>query len=95
MLRTVYGAAARAAGAALPLTCDVPEVEIALFSGDDDDVLLMLSHAPEKLTATITTERAVASIADVRGGQPAAVGGSAFGVPLAANGTASLRIVWA
>jgi beta-galactosidase len=95
MLRCVYGAAARAAGAALPLTCDAPEVEIALFNGEDDDVLLLLSHAPDKLTATITTERVVASVADVRGGQPATVGGLAFGVPLAANGTASLRIVWA
>jgi beta-galactosidase len=94
LLRSVYGASARAAGAALPLTCDVPEVEIALFGGEEDDILLLLNHSPEKVTATITTDRAVASVADVRGGQAAPVGGNVFGVPLAANEAASLRVVW-
>lgn len=94
MLRTVYGAVARTAGAALALTCDTPEVELALFNGEEDDVLLLLNHSPEKLTATVTAERSVASVADVRGGQPAIVGGPAFGVPLAPNGAASLRVIW-
>jgi beta-galactosidase len=95
MLRTVYAAVARASGATLPLACDAPEVEVALFAGDEDDILLLLNHSPERLTATVTTERAVASISDVRGGQPAPVGGTVFGVPLAPNGVASLRVVWA
>jgi len=95
MLRSVYGAVARTAGAALPLTCDTPEVEIALFAGDEDDIVLLLNHTPERLTASIIAERAVASVADVRGGQPAAVGGTTFGVPLGPNGAASLRVVWA
>ncbi len=94
MLRTIYGAAATAAGAALSLTCDAPEVEIALFSGDEDDIVLLLNHSPEKVTATLTTERTVASVADVRGGQPSPVEGQVFGVPLAGNGAASLRVVW-
>jgi hypothetical protein len=94
LLRCVYGATARAAGAALPLTCDVPEVELALFTGDEDDILLLLNHAPEKVTATVVTQRPVATVADVRGGQPAEVDGNVFGVPLAPNGAASLRVVW-
>jgi beta-galactosidase len=95
MLRTVYAAVARAVGATLPLTCDTPEVEVALFAGEEDDILLLLNHSPERLTATVTTERVVASISDVRGGQPAAVAGTVFGVPLGPNAAASLRVVWA
>jgi endo-1,4-beta-mannosidase len=95
MLRTVYAAVARTAGATLSLTCDTPDVELALFAGDEDDILLLLNHSPERLTAAITTERVVASISDVRGGQPAPVGGTVFGVPLGPNGVASLRVIWA
>lgn len=95
MLSTVYAAVAQAAGAALPLSCDCPQVEIALFSGEGDDILLLLNHSPEAVTANITAERAVASIADVRGGQAAGIGGPTFGVPLGANGAASLRVTWA
>jgi endo-1,4-beta-mannosidase len=95
MIRTVYGSVARAAGAALTLTCDVPEVEIAVFSGDEDDVVLLLNHLPERVTANITTERFVATIADVRGGQPTPVGGQTFGVPMPPNGAAPLRLTWA
>lgn len=94
-LRTVYAAVARAAGAALPLSCDRSQVELALFTGEGDDLLLLLNHAPEKMTAQIATERAVATIADIRGGEAATVGGREFGVPLAPNGAAALRIVWA
>lgn len=94
MLRTIYGALASAAGAALPLACDSPQVEIALFSGEDDDILLLLNHAPEKLTAQLVAERSVATVADVRGGAAATVDGTAFGVPLAPNGAAALRIRW-
>lgn len=95
MLRTVYASVARAAGAALALDCDAPDVEVALFNGEADDILVLLNHAPERVTAGITAERSVASIADVRGGQPSAVGGPAFGVPLPPNGAAALRITWA
>lgn len=94
-LRTVYAAVARTAGAALPLACDRPEVEIALFTGEADDLVLLLNHTPEKVTAQITTERPVATVADIRGGAPADVGGREFGVPLSPNGAAALRVVWA
>lgn len=94
MLATVYGAVALSAGAALPLSCDAPEVEVALFSGEGDDILLLLNHSPERITANVTAERSVADIADVRGGQPAPVRGHSFGVPLGPNGAASLRVTW-
>ncbi|MBA4370163.1 MAG: hypothetical protein C0418_01105, partial [Coriobacteriaceae bacterium] len=95
MLRSVYGAVARAAGCGAPALCDKPTVEIAMFNGERDDIVLLLNHSPEKLTAGLTLDRPVASIADVRGGQPAAVGGVSFGVPLAANGAAALRLTYA
>lgn len=95
LLRTVYGTVARSAGAAPPLECDTPDVELALFSGESDDIVLLLNHAPVKLTPSVSADRAVATVSDVRGGQAAAVGGPVFGVPLAPNGAAALRIVWA
>ncbi len=95
LLRTVYGHVARTAGAALPLVCDAPVVEICLFSGADDDILLLLNHSPDRVTAGLTSERVVASVADVRGGAPVTVGGGTFGVPLSPNGSSALRLKWA
>lgn len=95
LVREVYGAVARGAGAGAPLGCDRPEVEVALFQGEFDDVVVLVNHAPEKLSANLTTDRRVASIADVRGGAPVAVGGSAFGVPIEANGVVALRLTYA
>lgn len=94
MVRTVYGAVARTAGCGAPLSCDVPGVEVALFQGEEDDIVVMISHVPEKLTANVTTERTLATIADVRGGTPATVEGTVFGVPLEPNGVAALRLVY-
>ncbi|TDB36943.1 MAG: hypothetical protein D9V44_10595 [Actinobacteria bacterium] len=92
LLRTVYGTVASAAGAGAMLECDMPEAELAHFLGEDDDILLILSHNAEKTTATITTPRTVATVQDVRGGAPAEVGGKTFGVPLGPNGVAALRV---
>ncbi len=92
MLRTIYGAVVRAAGCGMPLECDTPEVELALYTGESDDILLMLNHSPRKLTATVTADRSVAGVADVRGGPPAEVRAPSFGVPLGPNGAASLRV---
>ncbi|TLM78491.1 MAG: hypothetical protein FDZ70_04215 [Actinobacteria bacterium] len=94
MLRSVYGAVARAAGCGAPLACDNPSVEVALLNGESDDILLLLNHAPEKATAGLTFDRPARSIADVRGGKPAPVGDVSFGVPLEPNGTAALRITY-
>ncbi len=94
MMRTVIGHVAGAAGCGAPAACDVPDVEIALFNGEQDDILLVLNHSPEKTTATLSFERGIDSIADVRGGKPVPVGGPTFGVPLDANGTAALRLIY-
>lgn len=95
LLREVYGAVARAAGCGAPLACDVPEVEVTLFSGEAEDIVVLLNHAAEKVSANLTTERRVASVTDVRGGSPVAVGGTAFGVPIEANGAVALRLAYA
>ena len=63
--------------------------------GDTEDVLVLVNHSPEKVTAALSTERRVASIADVRGGAPVAVGGPVFSVPLEPSGVAALRIAYA
>ncbi len=91
----VYGAVARAAGCGAPVDCSSPEVEIALFQGEVDDVLILLSHSAEKLEATLSTERRVASISDVRGGAPVAVGGMTFTVSLESNAASALRLTYA
>ena len=95
LLREVYGAIARAAGCGAPVGCDSPDVELALFQGETDDVLVLVNHAPVKVTATLATERRIASIADVRGGPPIALGGSTFSAPLEPNGVAALRLTYA
>ena len=80
LLREVYGAVARSAGCGAPVACSAPEVEVALLQGDAEDILLLINHAPEKVSADLTTDRRIASITDVRGGAPVAVGGPTFGV---------------
>lgn len=95
MAREVYGAVARAAGCAGPVACDAPDVEVALFQGDADDVLLLINHSPRKIDAALSMDRRVASIADVRGGSPVGVGGTSFGVPIEANGAVALRLTYA
>lgn len=88
---TIYGAVTRGAGCGAPLVCDAPDVEVALFQGDED-VVVLINHAPRKLTASITTDRLVASIEPVKGGAPVAVGGRTFGVPLAPSAVAALKV---
>ncbi|MDI6900823.1 MAG: beta-galactosidase trimerization domain-containing protein [Anaerosomatales bacterium] len=95
LLRTVYGSVARAAGAAPVLGCDSPDVEVAVFLGEEDDIVLALNHAPVAITATLSSERMVAGVADARGGKPAEVGGKSFGVPLGPNAAAALRLTYA
>ncbi len=92
LLRTVYGSVARAAGAGPVIDCDDPSAEIALFQGEQGDVVFILNHSAEAITATLTTERVVASVVDVRGGAAARVEARAFGVPLGPNAAVALRL---
>ena len=94
MLRTIYGSVASAAGAGPIIGCDEPSAEVALFLGETADIIVVLSHTPEPTTPTLTTERVVASVTNVRGGNAAEVGAKAFGVPLGPNGAAALRLTY-
>lgn len=95
MVRELYGAVARGAGAGAPVLCDVADVEVALFQGEVDDVVVLINHSSAKLSANLTADRRVASIADVRGGAPVSVGGPVFGIPIDANGVVALRLTYA
>jgi endo-1,4-beta-mannosidase len=95
LLRQVYGTVARGAGCGAPVDCDAPDVELSLFQGEDDDVLVLVNHAPVKVSADITSERRVGSIVDVRGGAHVAVAGTSFSVPLGPNGVVALRLTYA
>lgn len=95
LVREVYGAVARAAGCGAPIECSVPEVEVALFQGEADDVVVLLNHADINHDAAVTTERRVVSISDVRGGSTVAVGSTTFTVALEANGATALRLTYA
>jgi len=94
LLRTVYGSVARSAGAGGQIDCAEAAVELAHYTGDGEDVVVLLNHEPVALTATLACDRTVASVADVRGGGSSPVGARSFGVPLAANGAAALKLVY-
>jgi len=91
----VYGAVARGAGCGAPLSCDDPDVEVALFQGDGEDILVLINHSTRKLTAGISADRVVASIASARQGAAVSVGSRSFGVPLGPSGVAALTIAYA
>jgi endo-1,4-beta-mannosidase len=95
LVKEVYGAVARAAGCGAPVECSEPSVEVALFQGDADDVVVLLNHDDVAASASLTTERRVASISDVRGGAQVAVGSTSFAVDLEANGATALRLTYA
>jgi len=92
--RTIIAALAASMGATSTVTCDTPAVELAMFGSEDADVVVVLNHSADEVTAMLVSERAVESVADVRGGPPATVGGVSFGVPLAPNGVAALRLTY-
>lgn len=94
-LRAVYGQIARAAGAGPMLECDDPAVEMAVFSGGAEDVVIALNHAEKERTAVFTSSRLVASVSDMHSGEVAEIGARSFGVPIGPNGAAALRLTYA
>ncbi|MBE0417433.1 MAG: cellulase family glycosylhydrolase [Coriobacteriia bacterium] len=94
-LRILYGAVADVAGCGPLVDCDAPGVEVALFAGEEDDVLLLLNHMGEPVTASVGFVVSVASVTDIRGGAPVAVGGRSFSVPLGQYGVMALRLCYA
>ncbi len=95
LVREVYGAVARGAGCGSPLDCDSPGVELALFQGEADDVLVLVNHEPVKCSVGLTSDRRVASIVDVRGGAHVPIAETAFAVQLGASSALALRITYA
>ncbi len=93
-MRTVYGSVAGAAGCGAPVTCDASEVELALFTGEGDDICVLLNHGRTSITANLGFERVVATIADVRGGEPVEIGAPSFGVPLDAGGATAITLTY-
>ncbi|HET6351478.1 MAG TPA: beta-galactosidase trimerization domain-containing protein [Coriobacteriia bacterium] len=94
MLSEVYAAAARMAGCEPLVACDVAGIEVALFQGEDSDVLVLVNHDAEEHSANVTLYRLVASIADVRGGEAVEVNSTAFGVSVKASDAVALRIAY-
>ena len=94
LLREVYGAVARATGCGAPVACSAPEVEIAFFQGDAEDMLVLINHAPIALDAELSTTRRLSSIVEMLGGSPIVVGGTRFQVRLGANGALALRLAY-
>jgi endo-1,4-beta-mannosidase len=94
LLREVYGAVARAAGCGAPVVCSAPEVELALFQGDAEDMLLLINHSPAAVHVDLSTTRRIESIVDLQGGSPTSVAGARFQVRLGANGAVALRLAY-
>lgn len=94
MLREIYGSVARKTGCALPLSCDRHSVEVALFSGENDDIVVLFNHAREKTVVTLTFERKIAHIADVRGDRPVTVNDVSFGLTVDGGAGIALRIAY-
>ena len=94
LLREVYGAVARSTGCGAPITCDGADVEVGLLQGDGEDVLILINHSPEKVTTTLSTDRCIAAVTQLRGSSPVAVDGSTFGITLEPNGALGVRLTY-
>lgn len=88
----VYGAVAGSAGCSAPISCDAPDVEIAVFQGDTNDVIVLINHASRAVSATLSAACTVGSVQPVRGGAAVSVGGPMFSVPLGPNAVSVLRV---
>lgn len=94
MLRTVYGAVARAAGCGAPVGCSAPEVEVTLFQGDVEDLLILINHSPLAVNPRIETARRVESIFDLQASSLTRVGSTRFNVKIGANGAVGFRLAY-
>jgi len=94
MLREVYGAVARAVGCGAPVSCSASEVEMTLFQGEAEDILVLLNHTPERVDTEVTTTRKVSAITDLRGTEPTDVLGTRFSVRLGPNNAVALRLAY-
>jgi hypothetical protein len=94
LLREIYGSVARSAGCGAPVTCSAPEVEVALYQGDTEDLLILINHAPAVANPDLSTTRRVVSITDLKDGLPTPVDGNRFQVRIGANNAVALRLAY-
>jgi endo-1,4-beta-mannosidase len=94
LLREVYGAVALAAGCGAPVSCSAPDVELTLFQGDAEDLLVLINHSPAAVKPELVTTRRVESVVDLHGGSPISVNGMVFQVRLGPNGAVALRLAY-
>ena len=94
MLREVYGAVARAAGCGAPVSCSAADVEMTLFQGEAEDILVLLNHSPVVVDTEVATTRRVSAITDLRGTEPTSVLGTRFSVRLGPNNAVALRLAY-
>jgi len=92
LVREVYGAVARSAGCGAPVHCDVPELELAHYQGVSEDVLVILNHAPRKVSANLVTDRPVTTLTDVRSMRAVDLRSATFGVNVDANSVLVLQM---
>lgn len=91
----VYEAVASSAGCSAPVSCDAPDVEIAVFQGETNDVVVLINHAPRTVTATVSASCEVGAVEPLRGGSAVAVGRASFGVTLGPSAVSALRVEYA
>jgi endo-1,4-beta-mannosidase len=94
LLREVYSAVARSAGCGAPVSCSAPEVEVALYQGETEDLLILINHSPVAANPDLSTTRRVVSITDLKDGLPTRVDGSRFKVRIGANNAVALRLAY-
>lgn len=90
----IYSMFARAAGCLPPLSCDRPEVELGLFAGDENDVLVLVNHARRPVDAAISSDRRVAAVTPLRRGGAVEVGTRSFEVPLGPLEVAAVGVAY-
>lgn len=92
--RLMYSGVARLAQAHGAYDCDAPELEVGVLHSADGstDIFFMVNHESYDVDATVTSERAVASVADLVSGRSASVGAREFVVPVGPHRMKALRL---
>jgi hypothetical protein len=94
MVRGLYASMAEAAGCGPLIDCDRAEVEVGLFSGEDDDVVVLINHGSSTLAATVSVCQRLTAFEDLVMRQVQSVDADSFSVSLPAYGVAVLRLVY-
>ena len=94
MLAELYRAVAEGAGCAPHLDCDRPEVEVAVFTGEDDDIAVLINHANRPVAAKVVAAQTVARVEDLHDGSSRNIAADDFPVRMGALGVTVLRLAY-